>query len=93
MPLSPVGRGKAFGLSALAALAAAGVAAAAAVPAAGAAVRGLCRILRLGLAEMPALAFAIALFARPLGVFLGVPTTPLVLVALFVVLVRRAREA
>jgi hypothetical protein len=40
-----------------------------------------------------ALAFAIALFARPLGVFLGVPTTPLVLVALFVVLVRRAREA
>jgi hypothetical protein len=37
-------------------------------------------------------AFAIALFARPLGLFLGVPTVPLVLIALFIVLVRRAHE-
>jgi hypothetical protein len=39
-----------------------------------------------------ALAFAIALFARPLGVFLGIPTVPFVLIPLFVMLIRRARE-
>jgi alpha-1,2-mannosyltransferase len=40
-----------------------------------------------------AAAFAIALFARPLGVQFGIPTVPLVLIPLFVLLVRRAREA
>jgi hypothetical protein len=40
-----------------------------------------------------ALAFGVALFARPLGVGLGIPSVPLVLCALFVVLIRRAREA
>jgi hypothetical protein len=40
-----------------------------------------------------ALAFAIALFARPLGVEFGIPTVPFVLIPLFVVLVRRAGES
>ena len=38
------------------------------------------------------LAFAAAAFARPLAIELGVPIMPLVLAALFVVLVRRAAE-
>jgi hypothetical protein len=39
-----------------------------------------------------ALAFAVALFARPLGVEFGIPTVPFVLLPLFVVLIRRGRE-
>lgn len=39
-----------------------------------------------------ALAFAIPAFARPLGMFVGVPLAPLVVLALFVVLARRAAE-
>ena len=39
------------------------------------------------------LAFIVPLFARPLALGLGLPTVPLVLIALFVVLSGRAREA
>lgn len=38
------------------------------------------------------LTFVAAAFARPLGVQLGVPIMPLVLIAFFVVVTRRARE-
>jgi hypothetical protein len=40
-----------------------------------------------------ALAFAVGLFARPLGVEFGIPIVPFALLPLFVVLVRRAGEA
>jgi glycosyl transferase family 87 len=40
-----------------------------------------------------ALAFIMPLFARPVGMQLGIPTVPLLLIPLFVVLVGRAREA
>jgi hypothetical protein len=40
-----------------------------------------------------ALAFVVALFARPLGVELGIPSVPFVLIPLFILLVRRAGEA